>query len=101
MTDPRFIHLRLHTEYSVADGLVRVDGAVKRARDIAMPALGLSDFSNTFGWVKFYRAARGAGIRPVFGCDVWVTNAADRNRPSRLNCSRPTGKATPATRKRA
>jgi DNA polymerase-3 subunit alpha len=84
MTDPRFIHLRLHTEYSVTDGLVRVGEAVKRSRDIAMPALGLSDLSNTFGWVKFYRAARGAGIKPVFGCDVWVTNAADRNRPSRL-----------------
>ena len=84
MTDPRFIHLRLHTEYSVADGLVRVDGAVKRAREIDMPALGLSDLSNTFGWIKFYRAARGAGIKPVFGCDVWVSNAADRNRPSRL-----------------
>jgi len=84
MTDPRFVHLRLHTEYSVTDGLVRVGGAVKRARDIAMPALGLSDLSNTFGWVKFYRAARGAGIKPVFGCDVWVTNAVDRNRPSRL-----------------
>jgi DNA polymerase-3 subunit alpha len=84
MTDPRFIHLRLHTEYSVTDGLVRVGEAVKRARDIGMPALGLSDLSNTFGWVKFYRAARGAGIKPVFGCDVWVTNAADRNRPSRL-----------------
>jgi DNA polymerase-3 subunit alpha len=84
MTDPRFIHLRLHTEYSVADGLVRVDEAVKRAKGIAMPALGLSDLSNTFGWVKFYRAARGAGIKPIFGCDVWVSNAADRNRPSRL-----------------
>ncbi|MBN8780368.1 DNA polymerase III subunit alpha [Thiobacillus sp.] len=84
MTDPRFVHLRLHTEYSVTDGLVRVGEAVKRARDIAMPALGLSDLSNTFGWVKFYRAARGAGIKPVFGCDVWVTNAVDRNRPSRL-----------------
>jgi DNA polymerase-3 subunit alpha len=84
MTDPRFIHLRLHTEYSVSDGLVRVDGAIKRAREIGMPAIGLSDLSNTFGWVKFYRAARGAGVKPVFGCDVWVTNAADRNRPSRL-----------------
>jgi len=84
MTDPRFIHLRLHTEYSIADGLVRVGEAVKRAKSIGMPALGLSDLSNTFGWVKFYRAARGAGIKPVFGCDVWVTNAADRNRPSRL-----------------
>ena len=84
MTDPRFIHLRLHTEYSVADGLVRVDEAVRCARESAMPALGLSDLSNTFGWVKFYRAARGAGIKPIFGCDVWVTHAADRNRPSRL-----------------
>ncbi len=84
MTDPRFIHLRLHTEYSVADGLVRVDEAIKRAKGVGMPALGLSDLSNTFGWVKFYRAARGAGIKPIFGCDVWVSNAADRNRPSRL-----------------
>jgi len=84
MTDPHFIHLRLHTEYSVTDGLVRVGEAVKRARAAGMPALGLSDLSNTFGWVKFYRAARGAGIKPIFGCDVWVTNAADRNRPSRL-----------------
>ncbi|AAZ96811.1 DNA polymerase III, alpha subunit [Thiobacillus denitrificans ATCC 25259] len=84
MTDPRFIHLRLHTEYSIVDGLVRVDEAVKRAREIAMPALGVSDLSNTFGWVKFYRAARGAGVKPIFGCDVWVSNATDRNRPSRL-----------------
>ncbi|WP_018507676.1 DNA polymerase III subunit alpha [Thiobacillus thioparus] len=84
MTDPRFIHLRLHTEYSVTDGLVRVADAVKRAKGVAMPALGLSDLSNTFGWVKFYRTARGAGIKPIFGCDVWVTNATDRNRPSRL-----------------
>ncbi|ODU11012.1 MAG: DNA polymerase III subunit alpha, partial [Thiobacillus sp. SCN 64-35] len=42
------------------------------------------DLSNTFGWVKFYRAARGKGIKPVFGCDVWVSNAVDRARPSRL-----------------
>ncbi len=84
MTDPRFIHLRLHTEYSVTDGLVRIGEAVGRARETAMPALGVSDLSNTFGWVKFYRAARAAGIKPVFGCDVWVTNMADRNRPSRL-----------------
>ena len=84
MTDPHFIHLRLHTEYSVVDGLVRVGDAVKRAREIGMPAIGLSDLSNTFGWVKFYRAARGAGIKPIFSCDVWVTNAADRNRPSRV-----------------
>ncbi len=84
MTDPRFIHLRLHTEYSVTDGLVRVDTAVRRAVETAMPALAMTDLSNTFGWVKFYRAARGAGIKPVFGCDVWVSPSGERRRPARL-----------------
>lgn len=84
MTDPRFIHLRMHTEYSVSDGLVRVDGAVAQARQYAMPALGVSDLANVFAWVKFYRATRSAGIKPIFGCDVWMSNERDRNRPSRL-----------------
>ena len=84
MPDPRFVHLRLHSEFSVTDGLVRLDGAVARAKDAGMSALALTDLSNTFGWVKFYRAARGAGVKPVFGCDVWVTNHSDRARPSRL-----------------
>ncbi len=84
MSDPRFIHLRLHSEFSVTDGLVRLDDAVAKAKDAGMPALALTDLSNTFGWVKFYRAARGKGVKPIFGCDVWVTNHADRARPSRL-----------------
>jgi DNA polymerase-3 subunit alpha len=83
MAQPGFIHLRLHSEYSVTDGLVRIDEAVAKARECHMPALALTDLSNVFGWVKYYRAARGKGIKPVFGCDVWISNAADRNRPSR------------------
>ncbi|MEW6120496.1 MAG: DNA polymerase III subunit alpha [Pseudomonadota bacterium] len=84
MSDPGFVHLRLHSEFSVTDGLVRLDDAVERAREAGMPALALTDLSNTFGWVKFYRAARGKGVKPIFGCDVWVTNPVDRARPSRL-----------------
>jgi DNA polymerase III subunit alpha len=84
MAEPGFIHLRLHSEYSITDGLVRVDEAVARAQDMGMPALGLTDLSNVFGWVKFYRAARNKGIKPVFGCDVWISNPVDRNRPSRV-----------------
>ncbi|MEW6254070.1 MAG: PHP domain-containing protein, partial [Planctomycetota bacterium] len=84
MTEPRFIHIRLHSEFSITDGLVRLNDAVERARATGMPALGLTDLSNTFGWIKFYRAARGAGVKPLFGCDVWLSQAADRNRPSRL-----------------
>ena len=83
MPDPSFVHLRLHTEYSITDGLVRVAEAVGRAKEVGMPALGFADLSNVFGWVKMYRAARGKGVKPVFGCDVWIANEADRSRPSR------------------
>lgn len=83
MTEPRFIHLRQHTEYSITDGLVRVDEGIAKAVELAMPALGFTDLSNVFGWVKIYKAARGKGIKPLFGCDVWISNETDRNRPSR------------------
>ena len=50
---PRFIHLRLHTEYSISDGIVQVDSAIARAAADGMPALGISDLANLFGMVKF------------------------------------------------
>ena len=80
---PQYIHLRQHTEYSITDGLVRVDEAVSKALELDMPALGFTDLSNAFGWIKAYRSARSKGIKPVFGCDVWISNEADRNRPGR------------------
>jgi DNA polymerase-3 subunit alpha len=84
MTQPAFVHLRLHSEYSIADGIVRLDDAVAAARADAQPALALTDLSNVFGLVKFYRAARGSGIKPIAGCDVFITNPAERDRPHRL-----------------
>ena len=84
MPEPSFIHLRLHSEHSITDGTVRVDEAVNLAKEYNMPALGLADLGNVFGWVKFYKSARGSGIKPIFGVDVWVANTADPNRPSRL-----------------
>ena len=67
-----FIHLRVHTEYSLVDGLVRIKPLVARARELGMPAVGITDQSNLFGLVKFYKAARGEGIKPIAGVDVWV-----------------------------
>ena len=58
MSDPEFIHLRLHSEYSISDGIVRIDDAVQRAEADAMPALALTDLSNLFGMVKFYQDPR-------------------------------------------
>ena len=84
MPAPRFVHLRLHSEYSVTDGIVRIEAAVARARDDAMPALALTDAGNLFGMVKFYGAARAAGIKPIIGADCWLQNDADREKPFRL-----------------
>src|SRR5262245_34784845 len=84
MPAPRFVHLRMHSEFSVADGIVRVEDAVKRAAAAGMPAIALTDMANVFGMVKFYGAARGAGVKPVVGADCWVQNDADRDKPFRI-----------------
>src|SRR5512134_495210 len=84
MAAPRFVHLRMHSEYSVSDGIVRIEQAVERARADAMPALALTDAANLFGMVKFYGAARGAGVKPIIGADCWLQNDADRDKPFRL-----------------
>ncbi|HKC45273.1 MAG TPA: DNA polymerase III subunit alpha, partial [Burkholderiales bacterium] len=84
MPQPSFVHLRLHSEFSIVDGIVRIEEAVERAAADGMGALALTDLANVFGMVKFYRSAREAGIKPIVGCDVWVTNEADRDKPHRL-----------------
>ena len=84
MARPRFVHLRVHSEYSVNDGIVRIDDAVRRAAADHMPALALTDAANFFGMVKFYGAARAAGVKPIIGADCWVENEAERDKPFRI-----------------
>ena len=81
---PDFVHLRCHSEYSIVDGIVRIDDYVKQAVDDKMPALALTDLSNLFGAIKFYKTARGKGIKPIVGCDIWLENPENRDQPSRL-----------------
>ena len=81
---PAFVHLRLHSEFTVTDGIVRIDDAVARAAADGMPALAITDLANVFGMVKFYKAARAAGVKPVIGCDVWISNESERDKPARL-----------------
>ena len=81
---PRFVHLRMHSEFSVTDGIVRIEDAVKAAAADGMPALALTDAANLFGMVKFYGAARTAGVKPVVGADCWLQNDADRDKPFRV-----------------
>jgi DNA polymerase-3 subunit alpha len=81
---PSFVHLRLHSEYSIVDGIVRIDEAVDAAAADGMPALGLTDLGNVFGLVKFYQEARSKGVKPIIGCDLWLENEADRDKPYRM-----------------
>ena len=83
MSHPVFIHLRCHSEFSVVDGMVRIGDYVKRATNDRMPALALTDLSNLFGAVKFYKAARGKGVKPIIGADIWLENEGNRDQPYR------------------
>ncbi|MEX1196997.1 MAG: DNA polymerase III subunit alpha [Pseudohongiellaceae bacterium] len=81
MTRP-FVHLRLHSEYSVVDGLVRIGPLIEAVRDKGMAAVALTDQTNMFGLIKFYTAALAAGVKPLCGCDVLVE---DGDNPGRHN----------------
>ncbi|WP_332774716.1 DNA polymerase III subunit alpha [Polaromonas sp.] len=67
-----FVHLRIHTEFSVVDGTNRIDEVVQAAAADQQPALAITDLGNLFGTVKFYKESRGAGVKPLIGADVWT-----------------------------
>ncbi|QKK02440.1 MAG: DNA polymerase III subunit alpha [Pseudomonadota bacterium] len=71
-----FVHLRLHTEYSIEDGTVRIEQLIERAAACGMPAVAVTDWHNLFGLVKFYRAAVRAGVKPIAGADVRIQDIA-------------------------
>ena len=84
MTEPRFVHLRLHTDYSLVDGVVRVKELIKHCASHGQPAVGVTDDSNLFALIKFYTAAMGAGIKPIMGADLWL-EGQHLDMPSRLS----------------
>ena len=67
-----FVHLRLHTEFSVVDGTNRIDDTVKVAATDQQPALAITDLSNLFGALKFYKEARGKGVKPIIGAEIFL-----------------------------
>ncbi|WAR46651.1 DNA polymerase III subunit alpha [Methylomonas rapida] len=82
--NPTFVHLRIHTEFSLVDGIVRIKPLVKKLADFGMPAAAVTEQSNLFSLVKFYKAAQGAGIKPIAGADVLVYNDDEPATPYRL-----------------
>ena len=79
---PTFVHLRLHTEYSLADGIVRVPRLMQAVVDAGMPAVALTDHGNLFAMVKFHREAERRGVKPVIGADLWIADGNDRLEPT-------------------
>ncbi|NBQ06826.1 MAG: DNA polymerase III subunit alpha, partial [Betaproteobacteria bacterium] len=67
-----FVHLRLHSEFSIVDSTCRIDDVVQAAADDHQPALALTDLSNLFGAIKFYKAARGKGVQPILGAEIFL-----------------------------
>ena len=68
-----FVHLRLHSEYSLVDGLVRIKPLAAKVAEMGMPAVALTDFNNFFGLIKFYKAVQGSGVKPILGADVLLS----------------------------
>ncbi len=67
-----FVHLHVHTEYSLLDGAIRIKDLLSRAKDLGMPAVAITDHGSMFGAVTFYMAALDMGIKPIIGCEVYV-----------------------------
>src|SRR3569833_4748651 len=69
---PAFVHLRVHTEYSLVNGVVRMKPLVNACAKAGMPAVAVTDQCNLFAMVKFYKAALAAGVKPLVGVDIWL-----------------------------
>jgi DNA polymerase-3 subunit alpha len=70
MPDSEFVHLHCHSEYSVENSLIRIPKLVKKAKELGMSSIALTDNSNLFAAVKLYKAAKDAGIKPIFGSEL-------------------------------
>src|SRR3989338_2412903 len=68
-----FVHLHVHSEYSLLDGASRLENLVAKAKEYRMPALALTDHGNLFGAIKFYQEARKHGIKPIIGCEFYIS----------------------------
>src|SRR5215471_6215691 len=81
MSRDSFVHLHLHTEYSLLDGSIRMKELMKKAAEFKMPAVAMTDHGNLFGAIEFYQEAQRAGVKPIIGCEVYVAPGSHKDRP--------------------
>jgi DNA polymerase III subunit alpha len=76
-----FVHLHLHTEYSLLDGAIRMKELMKKAAEFKMPAVAITDHGNLFGAIEFYQEATRAGVKPIIGCEAYIAPGSHKDRP--------------------
>ena len=77
----QFIHLKVHSEFSLVDGLVRIPKLMSKVADMGMPAVALTDVTNFYGLIKAYKASQAAGVKLIIGADFWLDDPHDKERP--------------------
>ena len=82
MPGDSFVHLHLHTEYSLLDGAIRMKELMKKAVEFEMPAVAITDHGNLFGAIEFYQEATNAGIKPIIGCEAYMAPGSIKDRPN-------------------
>src|SRR5436190_4502861 len=79
-----FVHLHLHTEYSLLDGAIRMKELMKKAAEFKMPAVAMTDHGNLYGAIEFYQEAERAGIKPIIGCEAYIAPHSHKDRPNSM-----------------
>ena len=80
-----FVHLHLHTAYSLLDGMIRTKELAARAAELGMPAVAMTDHGNLFGAIDFYQACLKAGVKPILGCEIYLAPFAASEKKKVLN----------------
>src|SRR5437868_9412956 len=84
MARDSFVHLHLHTEYSLLDGAIRMKELMKKAVEFNMPAVAITDHGNLFGAIEFYQEAQRAGVKPIIGCEAYIAGRSHTDRSSSM-----------------
>src|SRR5216117_3066606 len=79
-----FVHLHLHTEYSLLDGAIRIKELMKKAAELKMPAVAMTDHGNLYGAIEFYQEAQRAGVKPIIGCEAYIAPRSHKDRPNSM-----------------
>ena len=80
MQDRQFVHLHLHTDYSLLDGAIQIKPLSKRVEELKMPACAMTDHGNMYGAISFYNAMKYRGIKPIIGCETYITRGSRKEK---------------------